>query len=51
MGFIKSKAGILIALLVVLAAAAVIWYCLTGYVERTEPDGTLVYQVQKEVIL
>lgn len=51
MDFFKSKAGILLVLIAVLAAAAVIWYCLAGYVARTEPDGTLVYQVQEEVIL
>ena len=50
MDFFKSKAGIFTILIAVLAAAAVIWYCLVGHLARTEPNGTLVYQAQ-EVIL
>lgn len=50
MNFFKSRAGLFIVSLVVLAVAAVIWYCLAGHMIRTEPNGTLVYQ-SWEVIL
>lgn len=48
MNFFRSKKGILIMLLFVVAAAALIGYCLIGCSKPKEPEGTLVW---KEVCL
>ena len=50
MDFLKSKAGILLILLSVIAAAAIIWYCLIGYADRSEPDGTFVQREQQKIV-
>lgn len=42
MGFQKHKAGIILAILCLLAVMAVVWFCLMPHGRKAEPEGTLV---------
>ncbi len=42
MNFLKSKVGIFLILMVMIAAAIVIWHCFGGSIEKKAPNGTLV---------
>lgn len=51
MEFSKHKAGILTALLCLGIIAAVIWFCLSGMLQKEIPDGVLVERHRTEVLL
>lgn len=50
MDFMKSKTGILLILISVIAVAVIIWYCLVGHAGQSEPNGTFVQREQLKMM-